>query len=223
MKKILVLTSLLAFTTISFATVWDANADFSIDNGNPNGAWSYGSKSLLTLGDSDLIDTYSVKVDNDSFIGWIAEFSNLGAPSVTKNISGEVRTGIEPGELSFHPGSDGQVTTVRWTAPSDGLYSLSALFDEGDGGPVDLYIYWNSTELFQVGGTYQTETFTDTLMLHSGDRLDFMVGAGDDFYCDSTPISIRITGDSSAVPGPMAALPFGLGLVCALRRKKSSK
>ena len=33
----------LATTTAHAGTVWDAATDFSITNGNPNGAWAYGS------------------------------------------------------------------------------------------------------------------------------------------------------------------------------------
>ena len=47
MKKVMILLIVsLCWTGVAFA--WDYNAEWSVDNGNPNGVWSYGNVELAT-------------------------------------------------------------------------------------------------------------------------------------------------------------------------------
>lgn len=211
----------LSLSALSIAGVWDANADFCVTNGNPNGQWSYGSKSVTNLGASGFTELYDHSNDTDGCIWWMADVSYLYAPSVGKSLHSTIINGVMPGELWFHPGQYNEIATVRWTAPQNDKYTLAGSFGAGDIGAVDLYIYQNTTELFRVVSTYSTHSFTFDLDLSTGDRVDFMVGNAGHFGCDSTPLYATIRSSSvSNVPSPAAIVPFAIGFAVSMTRRK---
>ena len=103
---------------------WDASTDFSLA-ANPNGVWSYewvnsssGASGLMTLSETDFGGQPGLNA-------WDLGASSL--PCVVKNAS-YVSTyyGWVPGKLGLHPATSSDRPVIRWTAPSNGVYQVSA-------------------------------------------------------------------------------------------------
>jgi hypothetical protein len=122
-------------------------------------------------------------------------------PSVAHNGTGAEAhfAGItwQPGQLSIHPGSAGQYSHVRWTAPNAGKYQVLATFTGIDAAPTttDVHIFQSGTQL--LNGTvsaYQTgPMLSSTVTMAAGNTLDFSVGYGTGGYsCDTTGLAVVI-------------------------------
>ena len=221
--------------SVSFA--YDAAADFSVLNGNPNGVWSYGYKDITATPtfhlDSDHTSTFA---GLDQWRGDVpAAAGNDGNPSVFKNTTASTNqaTNLPAGELGFHPGAAGENAVVSFTAPSTGTYDVSAAFRNYGGGGTDVHIYAGSfaNEIFNNGGNdivgaSTPATYSNTsLQLTGGELLYFTVGVGKDgtFNSDTTGLAASIT----AIPEPayyQASALIGLGGIglLRLRRRKTA-
>jgi len=210
-----------ASTALGYA--FDAAADFSIAQ-NPNGPWSYGYS--LQLGGPLIPYTDSGIVSGTPFEYWQYDPAGVGGPSIHRNSSGETATYIwptsyhlySPGQLSFHPGPAGEFSIIRFTTPQTGDYDVTAAFVGIDnvGVTSDVHILHNSSPVFSgdVQGFLSpiTGPINNTLLLQSGDNIDFVVGWGNsDFRYDTTAISAQIT----LVPEP-SSVAFGLTAVALL-------
>lgn len=196
MKTIQCLGMFIVLGSSAWATeaTWNSANDFSITNGNPNGAWTYGVKNPLNLGGA--LATFPDS-GAGSFLYWIDNaHQSLGAPACAKNISGGWINGVAPGEANFHPGPGNEIATYRWTAPYAGNYHVFGKFGAGDGGAVDVYIYRNGSSLKSVNGATGDEPFDYGMALNPGDTIDFMVGNAGSFYYDSTPLHATIVLES---------------------------
>lgn len=217
---------LLAASTLS----WAANLtnDFSITNGNPNGAWSYGYKSTVT-GSFTAFDTaMNLTFRTANFDSWFS--STVDTINISKLISGTLNGvnggvgGVAIGDVSMHGSADGRLATARYTVGTSGLFDLSGFFKSGDGtnsfGKIDGYLYHNSTQLYSVLNTGVTQNFSlSSVSLTAGDTLDLMVGIGNDTYLyDTTPVNLSIT----PVPEPATMAVLGLGVAALLRRRKAA-
>ena len=217
---------LLAVSAISSAA--SLVSDFT-NTVNPNGDWSYGYKVAGVTDTLVLFDNYFTVTET----GYTADVRTSGTPadltpSIYKLTSGSTAgvnggNGVSLGDVSLHPGSSNQIATARWTAPATGLYDLSGFFKAGDGlgtsyGRVDTYVYQNSTQLFSVLDTPNTENFSlSSVSITAGDVIDVMVGYGSDqYYYDSTPVELNI----QAVPEPASIAGLALGLAALLKRKR---
>ena len=104
----------------------------------------------------------------------------------------------EPGRLSLHPGPSGEFCVVRWTAPADGKYSLSARFISiAEKATTDVHILHNGKPLFDgfvnLEGQGMQTPFAADVPVKAGDTLDFAVGWGNRNYgADSTGAEIVI-------------------------------
>lgn len=218
---------LVASSAISFAA--SLNADFSITNGNPDGAWSYGYKTLPTGSFTTYGNAGGITVGTATFDYWYSTPNET--PNISRLVAGTMNGvnggvgGIGLGEVSLHGGPNGQISTARYTVQATGLYNLSGYFKAGDAlgstfGNVDAYLYLNSTSLFSVANTATTQNFSLTnVSLTAGDTLDLMVGIGQDtYFYDSTPVELSIT----AVPEPGTMIALGLGVAAMLRRRKAA-
>lgn len=202
----------------------DATADFS-NTSNPNGVWSYGWSD--TLGDT--FRRFSVVTDvNGAYDVWSA--GNIAALSVGKaRAGGYVCCGtvtIAPLTMSMHPGPEGQYAIVRFTAPSDGTYSIEASFWGQDSvGPTstDVHVRTAAGDLFtgvvQGFGAASLQSHSGSVVLTAGQTLDFTVGYGPNasYGYDSTGFSASV----SAVPEPatLALWLAGGALLLARRRR----
>ena len=183
---------------------YDAAADFS-PSLNPNGVWSYGWSS--TRGSP--FNLYPAHFQVSGLDVWAPAVGDLfgsdvfhNGGSVTINPAGT--NPIPPGQLAFHPGAAGQNGIVRWTAPSTGLYDVSASFIGLDtyGTTTDVAVLHNSyskmaPQLFVafVLGYNDIKTFSTAVFALAADTIDFTVGFGSDgnYFDDSTGISVVIT------------------------------
>lgn len=55
-------------------------------------------------------------------------------PSIWKNLRSSAADGVQPGQLSLHPGPNTEPAVLRWTAPAAGFYSIKGTFHPGDYG-----------------------------------------------------------------------------------------
>ncbi len=121
-KKLLagLATALLMFGAVGIAeaTLYDATSDFSINNGNPNGVWSYGW--MPTDFSTFNLYTHYILQEPMRLLTWYREGSSDYTPQIVRNDGSDTFNGIAPGQLALHPSSAYEASVLRWTAPSDG-------------------------------------------------------------------------------------------------------
>ncbi len=187
------------------AATYSAVDDFSL-NGNPSGAWSYGSLSAFSGGSFTLFTT---KETNANFTGqqtWYnGQTSYPAINAVSRDASGSNQT--NGGSVSYYPNLlelDGEsfISDVRWTAPAAGVYNVSGLFqrtDDTGNGPVSVRVVQNGTTTLLSANNFVTfgdqKTFdVFNLSLAAGATLDFAEGASQGNN-DSTGLAVFITTD----------------------------
>lgn len=174
----------------SAATIWDSTDDFSVTDGNPNGAWTYGWM------DSDFT-TFTAYTQNNGTDGWfIPDIDSW----IWLNNRGSTQYGVPEGWLSLSPGSGGEATVLRWIAPegTSGLVQVSGEFLAGDSASMNLAIFQGSTKTPEStlwSGT-DSGSFDFNVNVASGDILNFTIWGP--FFYGNTPISAAI----QTVPEP---------------------
>jgi hypothetical protein len=184
-------------------TVYDAAADFSATD-NPNGAWSYGWSH--TLGGGFILYT-DHRAGIPGLDSWLGDQAPDGNPSLAHNgtdhvIIATTPPGIiwQPGQLSLHPGPNGEYSLIRWTAPAAGVIAVNATFsgiDAVGGTTTDVHVLHQGLSQFdgRVNGYLAATSFTGNLTVARGDTVDFAVGYGTDhtFYYDTTALAATIS------------------------------
>jgi hypothetical protein len=152
--------------------------DFSTENGNPNGVWSYAwmptdfsSFNLYTNHNS--YQWYGWGSDNSPCI-WL----NTGAPAY----------GVPTGWLSLHPGNGYQPSVLRGTAPVAGNVSVTGEFLAGDSGIMEVAVRLDNQPWWQATDSGSFDLITSVV---SGTTIDFAVYGGYGF--GNTPISATIS------------------------------
>jgi hypothetical protein len=203
----------------------DAAVDYST-NTNPTGVWSYGYST--TLGGT--MTLYTAHEVDSGLDRWRGNVGSDGSPSLLKNDTAAPITYFsnptataQPGQLVEHPGPNGEDCIVRFTAPTAGLYSITANFKGIDITPTstDVHVLDNGTAIFNDlvntdGGA--GKSFTTQLSLNAGEKIDFAVGYGSNlnYQFDSTALSAQV----NLVPEPTSCLLLALGTATlALRRQ----
>ncbi|MHB0960570.1 MAG: alpha-galactosidase [Pirellulaceae bacterium] len=135
--------------------------------------------------------------------GWSASELGGSDPCVTHNPTDQVREMAtmrwDPGQLSFHPGPNGEYCTVRWTAAHAGTFTVHAAFSAIDQQTTtDVHLLHNGTALFdellQLEGRGRRAEYQGTLAISAGDTVDCIVGWGNGAHiCDSTGLEFRLT------------------------------
>jgi hypothetical protein len=197
-------------TTISISvaatdrTRFSAAGDFSAES-NPNGVWSYGWCDKYG-GEFRL---YTDKVTNHPLTelrGWRSK----GGPGAVFNTSKQVlypdnkSVAIQPGQLSFHPGPNGEYSMIRWIAPQSGRFEIAGAFtglSGYNGWPpttTDVHVLYNSASVFDsfinVQDRGNEAPFKIEKSVRQGDTIDFVVGYGNGNYnCDTTGLEAVIT------------------------------
>ena len=186
---------------------YNAAADFSTTNGNPNGVWSYGYG-----------DAFTPYVDSDIQHWWIAG-APLGVPSIWLNDSDSAIHGVAPGQVSIHPSVEPSI--LRFTAPRASIYTITGEFYAGNTGVMEPGIRQGDSWLWEAvdAGAFDLRT-----EMNAGETLDFVVRPnGTDFFSGDTPIEVTIAGaapqtlslggvaEEAARPGQFADYVLELG------------
>ncbi|GIK33427.1 MAG: PEP-CTERM sorting domain-containing protein [Armatimonadetes bacterium] len=199
----------------AFAQIYNFRSDFSITNGNPNGAWTYGWQTGL----GSAFTAYADSLDNGSHTLWYTTgMSGDNTPSAFLNHSGGTINGVLDGEAGLHGGYYGEMSVARLTVENGGTASVSGVFGAGDSGAVDVHVVHNGSSLLSTYGTYAAQAFDFDFAVSAGDTIDFVVGTYDGYHYDSTPLDATI----EVVPEPVSLSLYGLGLGVAtlLRRRR---
>ncbi len=174
-------------TSKSAVQGWDVRKDFSFAN-NPNGVWSYGWNSKP----GTPIKLYADNSTRSGMENWITREIG-GCPLASVNRSGSPN-GFPLGVFLLHSGPSGQYSVARWTSPHNGRIIVKGVFGAGHSGKVDVMVFQNDRELFKASDTAKDEPFEIKVDAMPGDKIDFIVGAGSDYYTsDSTPLEATIT------------------------------
>jgi hypothetical protein len=203
--------------------VYDAAADFSPSN-NPNGVWSYGVST--TLGGSMSLYTSASDLSgmdfwNNSGVTWDPPWVGHNGTGSPINFSSVT---VGPGQLGFHPGANGEISIVRFTAPAAGQYALSSSFSGLDHvGPTTtgVHVLLNGASIFDGAvngfGPGSGPSFATTLTLAAGNTVDFAVDFGTDgtYNFDSTGLSAKLRA-LSPIPEPSTLVTAGAGVVAGL-------
>ena len=173
-----------------------AGASTSLDapvQNNPGSAWDYGWEP--TVGGVFTPYTYFPPTSTDVSPGWYDV--NLGitnGPHAWRNETQTTLFGAMPGQLALHPGSNGEVSIMRWTAAVSQQYHLTGSFDVGDAGEQVYTILHNNQVIYSAPLTYAAGVFDLHVYLNQGDTLDFAV-SGNWLFGD-TPVDVTIEPDT---------------------------
>jgi hypothetical protein len=219
--------ALCAMTAPAMAASWNAVDDFSTGSLSPT-PWAYGG-SVNPMNPANFDQTgfvaYSYTADlvgwQDSSFHWVLG-NTTDSPIVAAGVTAPAKS------LILHPSSTDERAVVRWTAPSDGKFSVDALFEGAspNGTTTDVGVYVNGGSPEQSG---EVDGFGDQvvvnnlmLMLAAGDHVDFTVGVGSNgtFNSDSTAFRATIT-QAQVIPLPASAVLLlgGLASFGFMRRR----
>ena len=214
-----------ALATGAMAQTYDAANDFSAAN-NPNGVWTFGYENTFA-------GAFNVSTNQASGSGidsWRGNNVGDGNPGAYHNSLGTtVDIGTvewDPNQLILHPGPSGEYSIARFTAPTTGLYTVSASFigqDDGQGTTTDVHVLQNNVSVYDnlVLGFHNANSTSFTTTLTAGDTLDAAVGFGpnNNFGYDSTGVGFTI--QAAPEPGTIAVLVLG-GIGLLRKRRKQA-
>lgn len=172
--------------------VFDAAASFRIDQGNPNGAWSYGWMPT----DFSTFNLDAFGEDRSHGPAWSKVAG--GEPVIWKNTKEGSPWGVPPGFLSFHPGPGGDPSVLRWTSPTNGMAHIAGQFLPGDGGAMQVAVRREGTNWWHA---VDSGSFDLTEEVISGDAVDFAVYGG--YGGGNTPLDVTITLTLPSIAKPV--------------------
>jgi YD repeat-containing protein len=177
---------------------------------NPNGNWVSGwvERDSLGKGFKPYSQAWQVPLGLDL---WGAFLASDGNPSIQHN--GTSQTIVEgygaiwrPGQLSVHPGPNGEYSIDRFIVPVDGRYSITATFSplHAEHGGTDVHVLVNGNRLYDGEVIASAVSFVSTpLVLVSGDTIDIAVGFGSDgsFVHDVTGVDVTVSTPEPGLAG----------------------
>jgi hypothetical protein len=184
---------------------------------NPSGPWRYGFKTGPLGGLTD----FASYVTSTNFARW-SDGSTFGGVYYQGDLA------LGGGTVSMHPFVGGQLSTLRFVAPTAGPYSFVGWFTDGDAASTDVYIGLNNATLLFSGYVLDQAPplpFSSQLVLSQGDYVDFMVGAGGNGYgYDNTVLVLNPQAAVVATPEPASMVLVATGLlgVLAVRRRQDA-
>ena len=184
-------------STVSF----DPAAEWSATD-NPNGAWTYGwSQSLGTT-----FNPSTILVGQSGITGHTPDIDGTLAPVVSHN---DTEASVTIGSVTWpadglvlHPGPTGEVSILRFTAPSDGIFDVLGGFTSQDssGATTDVHVLHNGASVFD-GPIGEFLQFSETFAGAAGDTIDFAVGYGNGrFSSDSTGLDATVRMSTNEPP-----------------------
>ena len=165
--------------TEAIAITYSASADFNVV-ANPRGVWSYGVYDRTTPGgiflpfNSNLVDSESMEWGNSAHV----MYNSSNATIVRRGSS------MLPHQIVIQPSSDSRPGVLRFVAPVAANYRINVNFTGRDSAPVNssnVVVNRNGsavwgTAISTFGGA--GVTYSATLALAAGDRMDFVAGDG---------------------------------------------
>jgi hypothetical protein len=207
-----ILVAFRAATVISHAQVtYDAQADFSTTH-NPAGVWTYGYSG--SLGAFTKFPTNNGDFSGE-FIWSRNDIDPTLFPLVAKNLSGQIIQEsyniLQIDEFALHPGNSAndQYAIVRFTAPTNGIYTFNASFwglhTQGAGTTSHAHVLVNRSPFFAaavIGYSNQVSVASPfVITLRVGETIDFAVGnGGNNFVGDYTALAAKVTLVRETVP-----------------------
>jgi hypothetical protein len=170
--------------------------DFSIA-ANPSPRWSYGWEAARG-------GTFNLYLSHSR--GTVDVWTSAGLPNLWHNASAspvvQATNLTQPGQLGLHPGSGGENSVARWTAPASGTYRIVGDFRGLDATfptTTDVAILKNndaSVPLFSGNiASYDVPLpFSADVVVAAGETIEFTVGFGINGYTgDATGLDATIT------------------------------
>jgi hypothetical protein len=185
---------------------------------NPFGDLSYGTKTSPSATSLTLFDAHAV----------VSTFDVLYSSTSPTGYDPNVAFDTSNGHFNFGPGNapTNLDSTVRFTAPTAGLYTVTLTFSDGTPGTAttDVHLVENGTSLFSgtitPGPTTATYSTPTPLTLAFGATLDFVVGNGGNGYGgDTTSLVATIT--EIPEPSTYALMLGGLAFLGLCVRRKT--
>jgi hypothetical protein len=197
-RIVLIAAALLACSLSAQATViYDLAADFSLANGNPNGVWTYGkytgginpetfvaydTAGTLAGGTGAGLERWNTGSASDPCALYNPTSATILAPA-WGNIT------FASGKFSLSPSSG--PSTVRWTAPTDGLvdWSLTAMGIQEIFDPSSVHVYYNGTlakSIWSAGYNVPSTISGDRLAVTAGDQFDIAISGDKLTQLDAT-------------------------------------
>lgn len=182
----------------------DIGRDFS--STNPNGPWSYRSLPANAL-DATYNPATATLMTTQGADGPLSFYAGGSSVSFNNNEtfyyrdSGGTRYDWLGRQFGMGPGSSGERSVLRWTAPVTGQYAVSGSFAGADTRPttVDVHIFHNSVELTpenkRTVDSYRGDGVSHTQVISAvaGDTVDFMIGIGNgNWTYDSTAVAASV-------------------------------
>jgi hypothetical protein len=171
---------------------WDVTKEFS-NSVNPSGAWSYGV--IRKPGES-----FVLFKNNWTHLGEIQQpVWNDGGANVWINNSPNTKYGVAPGEVSIHPGPNGEYGVIRWTCihlaeNQTEKLTVKGAFGAGDVRNMNVSIFHNGKKLFAATNTPKEEPFSLEIKIQPKDTIDFAVSPGPQGWgCGNTPLKLVIS------------------------------
>ena len=155
---------------------------------------------LLSSGRWDLYPVQNKIGQSAAFRVWPQDGSGEPWVAVNPTTSTIHTAGITwpSGRLALHPGPQGELSAIRWTAPQSGTVEIGGSFiGLAPRATTDIHILHNGRSLFasslNLDGHPNTEAFDRKLSVAKGDTLDFAVGVGNkDYGGDTTELNLVI-------------------------------
>ena len=186
------LTAVTPAATVGAAPLtWNPMAEFSAENGNPNGVWSYGWMDPGFTTFTALVNKRSVPGGYSSWYGWAGDET----PSVGINGGTTAINGVPPGYLLLHPGNGAEPSVLRWTAPVTATVRVVGQFQAGDGGAMQVAVRHNNTVRFSAT---DAGAFDLTVSVTAGDTLNFAVFGG--YAFGSTGLQVTLAATTFSLP-----------------------
>lgn len=217
---------------VSAQTVWIAGRDLQANEAstatellNPNSvvpAWSYGFRS--TVASTSLTLFSAAQHSNSLGAAGLEGYTGGSGPDVSVNTTNTTiftnfgfgpNPGIGTLEMRLHPASNNDFAVVRWTAPSSGMFSITAYWRDDDphgGNGATGHIVLNGVALFEAtwaNGNSAALNSPLMLSLNAGDKMDFLLGSAGDWGFDSTAFNATIV----AIPEPTQVTLLAMGVL----------
>jgi len=200
-------------------TVFDLSNDFSFE-ANPNKVWQYGYTPTNTLSVEQFRFQKNVTFDTTGVGFWHPDKNNGPGPDyypyIACNKSNKTQLvfgglAFRPGEVAMESSRSGQYGLIRFVAPENGSYEISAKYEGIHYGlsTTDVHVLHNSKSLFdadidgyggdpdfhKVEGANPRAEYSGKVALRKGDTITLAIGYGKNKTnsCDTTGLFAKIT------------------------------